>query len=78
MITAKDLSYNGDSAVLLSYDDGQRALWVTDEYLAGRADEPGSYTLNDVNTSVPLGADEDIDAAVEDWKYNVEWGEIEE
>lgn len=71
--TAATLNYNGYTAVLLRYPDGQVALWVEDEHLSGRSDTPGTYSLNDINTGVPLGADEDIDALIAEWKRNVEW-----
>ena len=73
MTYARDLHYNGSSAVLLRYEDGQPALWVTDEYLAGKSDKPGTYSLNDINFGEPLGADEDVDAAVAAWQAAVEW-----
>ena len=73
--TVKDLSFNGYNAVLVSYDDGQRALWVRDEYLADKSDTEGTYTLNDINTSIPLGIDEDLDQITADWKRAVEWEE---
>lgn len=80
-VTVSDLEFNGYTAVLVRYPSaygpgpGEHALWITDEYLAGKSDTPGTYTLNDINTSTPFGADEDIDAAIRDWKLAVEWGE---
>lgn len=54
---------------------GGRALWVRDEYLAGKADTPGTYTLNDVNSSEPLRPDDDLDTLIDEWKEAVEWEE---
>lgn len=73
IVTASDLTFNGYSSTLVRYDNGEAALWVTDEYLAGRSDERGVYTLNDTNESVPLDPSEDIDAAVAAWKAAVDW-----
>lgn len=71
--TVKNLSFNGYTVVLLRYLDGQPALWVRDEYLAGRSEAEGIYTLNDINESSPLGADEDLDEVVAAWKQAVGW-----
>ena len=71
--TARDLPYNNYSSVLVRYEDGQPALWVTDEYLAERSEARGVYTINDVNSREPLGADEDVDEAVRQWKAAAEW-----
>lgn len=77
--TIRDLDFSGgESAPLVRYPDRQPALWVTDEYLAGVVETPGTYTLNDVNTSIPLFPDEDIDNIVEGWKAAVSWGDVVE
>lgn len=73
MTTPRTLSYNGYTSVLLRYNDGQPALWVTDEYLSGRADAPGTYTLNDINTGDTIDGDEDLDDAITEWKRCVDW-----
>lgn len=68
--TINDLTFNGDAAVLLSYANGERALWVIDEYLAGGA---GGYSLNDISSKVGIGPFDDIDGLIADWKAAVEW-----
>lgn len=70
--TAPELGYNGHTAVLLRYPNGERALWVTDEYLAGKSDTP-RWTLNDINTSVDVTPDDDINAIIASWESAVEW-----
>ena len=77
-MTILDLIFNGYSATLVSDDNNQPALWITDEYMAERIDDPASstrYTLNDTNSRVTVGADEDLDELVESWKRAVEWEE---
>lgn len=71
--TVYDLDYNGYTSVLLRYANGEQALWIRDEYMAGHTDQPHTYTINDVNESIPFGDDEDIDAAIDGWKRAVEW-----
>lgn len=71
-----DLDWNGYNAVLLRYEDGQQALWVTDEYLAGEVDDslsPQRFTLNDINSGVTIEPGEDIHDLVLAWQRAVEW-----
>jgi len=71
--TATTIEYNGYTSVLLRYDDGQQALWVQDDYLAGKAAAPGVYSLNDVNWGNPLDPGEEIDVLIAEWQQAVEW-----
>jgi len=74
--TIKDLDWNEYVSPLVHYNDGVRALWVTDEYLAGKIDDANSaerYTLNDENDGTTISAEEDIDWIIDDWKRAVEW-----
>lgn len=67
--TPQDLTYDetGEAALFVS-DDGEILLWVRDEYLAGRASEQGTYTLNDYGAGVPISPDEDIDQLIAEWE----------
>ena len=73
------MSYNGYTAVLVRYPSaygsgpGEPALWVTAAYLAGYCDTPDTYTINDTNDCVVIGADEDVEAAIDSWKEAVVW-----
>lgn len=74
-----DLQFNGYASVLLRYPSaygdgpGEVALWVRDDYAAGKADAPGVYSLCDNNLCVPLAADDDIDWLLAGWKNAVGW-----
>lgn len=72
-MTAPELTYNGYASALLRYDNGERALWVRDDYCAGTSDTPGTYSLNDVNNRIPLEPDEDLAPIIEEWKLAVGW-----
>lgn len=79
MRRAADLQYNGYVSVLLRYPSaygdgpGEVALWVRDDYAAGKSDTPGVYSLHDINSGVPLDGDDDIDWLVAGWKNAVGW-----
>jgi hypothetical protein len=74
--TVRDLTYNGYTAVLLRYEDGQPALWVQDEYLAGNSDVP-AWTFNDINEKLPVDPDENLVLLVDWWKAAVGWDDKE-
>jgi hypothetical protein len=76
MKTIHDLDFRNGIALLLQYRNGERALWVSDEMLAGNSDTP-CWTLNDINEKAPIAEDEDVDVALELWKAAVEWEEDE-
>ena len=68
-----ELRMNGYTATLVAHDNGERALWICDEYLAGRSDVEGRFTLNDNSERVPIDANEDVDKAISEWKEAVGW-----
>lgn len=80
MTLISDLRFNGYASVLLRYPSaygdgpGELALWVRDDYQAGKAEKPGTYSLCDIDECSPLTGDEDIGALVEEWKRVVGWG----
>ena len=79
MRRAADLQYSGYASVLLRYPSaysegpGEVALWVRDDYAAGKSATPGVYSLHDINSGVPLADDDDIDRLVAGWRNAVGW-----
>ena len=77
--TARTIHFNGSHAALIRNEKtGGTELWVRDEFLAGRSDIPSTYTLNDDNTSIPIGPDDDLDALTEEWKRSVGYDDPEQ
>lgn len=71
--TANEYTYTNGIHVLLSFRSGERALWL--EEPNARDDDHMAYTINDGDSRIDLGADEDVEGVVIDWKHNVEWAD---
>jgi len=75
MTTIIDLQWKGHISVLVYYRDLQPALWVEDEYLSGKLDDPGSpyrYALNDGYETYDVSPYEDLDEIRKIWEEAVD------
>lgn len=71
--TPRTITYNGYTHVLVRHQNGEQALWVQDEYIAGNSDAEGTYSLRDDNATVEINGDDDLDETTAQWKQAVEW-----